>query len=777
MKKNNKSKGFTLVELLATITILGIITLLSIPVLNNIQSRNSDKQFNTYKDSLVSSAKLYNDTYEEDLFGHKKNGCAIIYYSNLKRADLIKDIPNNDMTCYSNKTYVKVIKINEQYYYYPSLGCGNKKEGLLTDDEINYTLGDSEKTKIDDCTGGNGEVGSSTINLIAIGDSTGNFDRKIKTTKIILSTSIGIDPNARIYTAWSQDESFESVSNWQPLNISIPSLANQFNDISNGDVPITISSQSLRTPTGGNGEYYLHVRVDLLEDSNGESWVNPDEEGSKFLKFGPYKVDNTPPVFNDSTLVSNAAEYNSAKPTLKLKATDDNTSAANLRMCYSLDSDTCEKTSEAFIDETKYRKYQATIKNITFPGGTTLNGSRHKLYVTIIDEAKNYTSTSFDYQFAYSYTLTYRPNGGNACSPNKKAIMFNEGETKTWGELCSPTKTGHKFKEWNTSASGEGTKVTSESTASSNLTVSAVWQPNVCHITYDPNEGRFTNNETNTSMNCNYSTDEDCTPNMRDANGGYYSAVREGYTIVPGAEWIREDGTTYNETNAYKATDFCDGLADGDKNVNLKVNWIYAKPATPTIYNPSGGEWTKTNFALTVKTTTPAEQIGYWYYSYNNSEFVRYDNVNYNSYGKNNFTTSDFEVERDATAYIRVCNKYADGPNDLRNCSDSATTPIKIDRTPPYVYYDGFDNCAAAPGFSHCFTPSAKDDGSGVYNVWLTTNSGFSNYEHGGGPYTVWREALNTNANQVCFYWNKLCDYLGNCTTSRTPENYYCWPF
>ena len=80
-------------------------------------------------------------------------------------------------------------------------------------------------------------------------------------------------------------------------------------------------------------------------------------------------------------------------------------------------------------------------------------------------------------------------------------------------------------------------------------------------------------------------------------------------------------------------------------------------------------------------------------------------------------------------------------------------------------------------GFSHCFTPSAKDDGSGVYNVWLTTNSGFSNYEHGGGPYTVWREALNTNANQVCFYWNKLCDYLGNCTTSRTPENYYCWPF
>ncbi len=69
------------------------------------------------------------------------------------------------------------------------------------------------------------------------------------------------------------------------------------------------------------------------------------------------------------------------------------------------------------------------------------------------------------------YTLTYNVNGGNACSPTTKTATSGS----KWGTLCTPTRSGYTFKEWNTKKNGSGTKVTSSSIASSNMTVYAQW--------------------------------------------------------------------------------------------------------------------------------------------------------------------------------------------------------------------------------------------------------------------------------------------------------------
>lgn len=62
-----KKKGFTLVELLATITIMGLITVMVTPSIVKLQDNNKTKQFQMYAKSLVEAAKVYVQKEGEDI--------------------------------------------------------------------------------------------------------------------------------------------------------------------------------------------------------------------------------------------------------------------------------------------------------------------------------------------------------------------------------------------------------------------------------------------------------------------------------------------------------------------------------------------------------------------------------------------------------------------------------------------------------------------------------------------------------------------------------------
>ena len=46
----------------------------------NIQLKNADRKYNTYGNSVLQTAKLYNDAYSIDLFGNEITGCKIVGY-------------------------------------------------------------------------------------------------------------------------------------------------------------------------------------------------------------------------------------------------------------------------------------------------------------------------------------------------------------------------------------------------------------------------------------------------------------------------------------------------------------------------------------------------------------------------------------------------------------------------------------------------------------------------------------------------------------------------
>ena len=285
----NKKMGFTLVELLVVIIILGIITGISIPIIRNIVQKNEQKEYKSYMDSLKYSSKLYVDAYHEDLFGRQISGCAYISYSQLVNKGLLKDIQLEDISCNSDSTFVKVKKTGDKYEYSYYLGCGKKESGKAS--EVTISLPEPNKTySMDDSTCGVTE--KAPIIIYAMNDGS---IRQRKSTNITIESSKGINEGVKIYAAWRKDNNYDSVtsSEWIQANYSV--AMQQKEKILQGE-KITIKSQEYITPPNENGNYFLLVRVDRLDNYYGQSWENPDGTENKYLSFGPFKVDNTPPT-------------------------------------------------------------------------------------------------------------------------------------------------------------------------------------------------------------------------------------------------------------------------------------------------------------------------------------------------------------------------------------------------------------------------------------------------------------------------------------------------
>lgn len=122
-------KGFTMVELLVAMAILGLLIIMAFPTIRAVQSNNTNTKYEEYGKSVLSASKLYADSYGEDLFDASSvNEMKSIELNKLVTKDLLKDINVSGSTCL-NGSSVNIIKYGDDYTYCLNLICksGNKE--------------------------------------------------------------------------------------------------------------------------------------------------------------------------------------------------------------------------------------------------------------------------------------------------------------------------------------------------------------------------------------------------------------------------------------------------------------------------------------------------------------------------------------------------------------------------------------------------------------------------------------------------------------------------
>ncbi len=121
--KNNSKKGFTILELLAAVVIVGIIISLAVVVINKyiLQGRNAVD--NQIEKQLILAAKSYYTDNKTKFITSDDN--VIVWYTTLKAEDYITNalVDSNGNSC--AKSYVVVKKDNTKYSYSGCVLCDN----------------------------------------------------------------------------------------------------------------------------------------------------------------------------------------------------------------------------------------------------------------------------------------------------------------------------------------------------------------------------------------------------------------------------------------------------------------------------------------------------------------------------------------------------------------------------------------------------------------------------------------------------------------------------
>lgn len=121
-------KGFTLIELIATIVIMALILIMVMPSIIALRNNNEDKSYEYYGDSLMEAAKIFVNKEGEDITSLGTLnfiGCVDITYQELIDADLIEPFTEENIDC--SNALIRYTKERKKESYNINLTCKDTK--------------------------------------------------------------------------------------------------------------------------------------------------------------------------------------------------------------------------------------------------------------------------------------------------------------------------------------------------------------------------------------------------------------------------------------------------------------------------------------------------------------------------------------------------------------------------------------------------------------------------------------------------------------------------
>ena len=353
-----------------------------------------------------------------------------------------------------------------------------------------------------------------------------------------------------------------------------------------------------------------------------------------------------------------------------------------------------------------------------------------------------------------SYTATFNGNGGSTPSPSSITKEYNTA----LGTLPTCSRTGYTFLGWYTASSG-GTKISTTTVVTKDITYYAQWSINSYTLTFNPNGGTVTPTSKNLEYNSAYGTLPTPTK-ASDAQytytfAGWYTAATGGTQVTAATKMAAKDTTVYahwtsntrSYTVSYQTTYGTLNRTSQSVAYNSKGSCTLTMPDntaefTYTFigwYTAANGGGTKVGSELTLE--TPAIKGTVTYYAY---------------------------VTRSTKSYTHTFNANGGGtvsPATITKAYNTALGTLPTVSRTGYTFVGWFDTSAASGGTQA--TTTTKVTGTKTWYARWSINSYTFTFDKNGG---------NTpSSTTITKEYNTTVGTLPTCT--RNADNTYTYAF